>query len=392
MSRVALCGPLPVASLQPWLEVPADRPLPRGSWGTPVAQLARAYLRAGEELVVVTLSADVTEEVVLRGPLLELRVRPSRQHHRARDGFRAERRHVAAALRSAEVDIAHAHWSYEYALGALDSRTPTLVTVRDWAPTMLRMMPDPYRAVRLLLNLEVLARARHLTVTSPYMRDRLRRWGRRDVPVIPNALDDDAFVRADEITTAGRAPMVLAANNGVGRRKNAATLLEAFPAVRRAVPDMRLQLVGDGYEPDGEAARLAGGPLDGVEFAGALDHESLLRRMGEAQVFVHPSREESFGMVLVEAMSQGTPVVAGRRSGAVPWVLDEGRAGVLTDITDPQALAGALSALLSDAARREAVARAGHARAWSSFRLSGVVGRYRDCYQAVLQAARGRRA
>lgn len=377
-----------VEPLRPWLDVAADSPLPRGSWGTPVAQLAGAYLRAGEALVVVTLSADVTEEVVLRGPLLELRVRPSRPHHRARDGFRAERRHVAAALRATDVNVAHAHWSYEYALGALDSGVPTLVTVRDWAPTMLRMMPDPYRAVRLLLNLEVLARARHLTVTSPYMRDRLARWGRRDVAVIPNALDDDTFVSSTEIGAAARRPpLVLAANNGAGRRKNVSTLLAAFPAVRRVVPEARLQLVGDGYEPGGAATRLTDAPLEGVEFSGALDHDALLRQMGGARVFVHPSLEESFGMVLVEAMSQGTPVVAGRRSGAVPWVLDGGQAGVLTDVADPEALAGAVTGLLADAARADAVGRAGHSHAWSAFRLSGVVDRYRERYGSVLQAS-----
>ena len=65
-------------------------------------------------------------------------------------------------------------------------------------------------------------------------------------------------------------------------------------------------------------------------------------------MLVHPSLEESFGYTLIEAASVGTPVIAGRASGAVPWVLAEGESGVLVDVTNAEAIAKAMTSLISE--------------------------------------------
>ena len=78
-----------------------------------------------------------------------------------------------------------------------------------------------------------------------------------------------------------------------------------------------------------------------------------------ATIFVHPSLEESFGLVLVEAINAGLPVVAGENSGAVPWVLANGEAGILVDVKRPEAIARGIAQLLDDEnATRAIVGRA----------------------------------
>ena len=387
--RLALVGPIRVASLLPWIDG-GDDPSPtwpKGRGGTAVTQLAMSLLHQGHELLIVSLDDQVASEAVLQGPSLRIRLGPFRTRRRGRDAFRTERAYIRDALRREAPDVVHAHWTYEYAMGALASGLPTLVTVRDWAPTVARLNPDVYRLLRLAMSISVIARAEQFTVTSPYMQARLRRWTRKPIVVVPNALDDEAFL--DEPVRAGRLggedPVIGAVNITFGRRKNVTTLLEAFAAIRDTLPGARLRLAGEAYGLDGPAHRwaTARGLETGVEFVGPLPHEQVMPFMREAHLFVHPALEESFGLVLVEAMSQGVPVVAGKDSGAVPWVLDGGRAGMLTDVRSPARLAADVCRLLDDPERMTVLAKAGYHHAREHFRHSATLEQYLHIYQAV---------
>lgn len=384
--KVGLAGPIHMEFLAPRLRQGGESGnLPIGlAAGTPVTLLALELLRRGHEVVVATLSPDVSHGLRFKGEGLTVRVGHYRPRHRARDLFRVERDHITEALRREAPDIVHAHWTYEYALGALASGAPTLVTIRDWAPTILRLSPDPYRLVRLLMHTAAVVRSRHLTVTSPYMHDLVRRWKRVDVPIIPNAVDDGAF--RPRTRPLDSSPHLIAVNNGFFGRKNLPVLLEAFALVRKRVPACRLTLVGATQQPDGEAHRWARmrGLDQHVDFYGSVPYARLPDLMRRADVFVHPSLEESFGMVLVEAMSQGLPVVGGRDSGAVPWVLNNGQAGNLTDVRSPRAVSDAILEMVSDEARWRYYSMRGYAHASEHFRLSRVVDAYVKEYSRVL--------
>ena len=75
-------------------------------------------------------------------------------------------------------------------------------------------------------------------------------------------------------------------------------------------------------------------------------------------------------------MARGVPVVGGSRSGAVPWVLDFGRAGLLTDVRNPSEMAQAVITLITSADANQQFSSAGYRRAWSCFRQSSVTDRY----------------
>jgi glycosyltransferase involved in cell wall biosynthesis len=388
--RIALAGPAQLAPLHSWLDLPpAHGRLPRGGTNTSVTLLARGLLDRGHDVVLVTLDRSILGEVVLDGSALRVRIGPYRSRRRARDAFRAERVYLAGALRREAPDLVHAHWTYEYALGALCTGLPTLVSVRDWAPIGLRLHPQPYRVMKVLMHARTLTRGEHFTVTSPIMQQRVGRWLRREVPIIPNAVSDEMF-DATERRLDTAAPTILAVNNGAGPRKNIAVLLQAFRLVRDWNPACHLRLVGEGYGPGGPAHRWAvtRDLSSGVEFDGSVPHERVPALMRQADLFVHPSLEESFGIVLIEAMGQGLPVIAGARSGAIPWVLDGGRAGVLTDVTSPRLLADAIVSVLSDGEAWVQYSRKGFAHAWQHFRLSSVVDDYLQMYDRVLEGTR----
>jgi glycosyltransferase involved in cell wall biosynthesis len=142
-------------------------------------------------------------------------------------------------------------------------------------------------------------------------------------------------------------------------RKDVAGLLDAVARIRSAAV---LRVVGAGPELErlkSLAARLR--LQDRVEFAGHVSYARLAAEYHRATVFCLPSRQEGFGIVFLEAMAAGLPIVAAR-AGAAPEVLAGGECGVLVPPGDPEALAAALDGLLDDPERRATLAQAGLAR------------------------------
>jgi glycosyltransferase involved in cell wall biosynthesis len=175
------------------------------------------------------------------------------------------------------------------------------------------------------------------------------------------------------------APLLLA----VGRlitQKDHATLLRAFGSVRARHPTARLAILGSGPLAEATRARVRELGLDGgVLLPGRVDTRDWLDR---ADVFVHTSRWEGFGIVLLEAMLAGLPVAATSVS-AVPEVVRDGETGVLVGAGDVEALADVLDRLLSDRDWAAALGAAGRVRARADFSVGRMVERtlavYRDC-------------
>jgi len=142
-------------------------------------------------------------------------------------------------------------------------------------------------------------------------------------------------------------------------RKHIADLLYAFASLRKYMPEVRLRLVGDGPEHDNLralAARLNLGSA--VTFLGSIPDADVKREYAHCDVFCLPSIQEGFGIVFLEAMVAGKPVVA-TTAAAIPEVVQHGRTGILVPPGDPQSLAGALLLLLSDVDRRMQYGQAG---------------------------------
>lgn len=166
----------------------------------------------------------------------------------------------------------------------------------------------------------------------------------------------------------GDAPVVLCAARLVPR-KGVDALIRAMTWVRMRVPGVRLLVVGAG--PDGERlrdlARWAGVERE-VVFAGGHPHAELPAFFAAADVFAMPSRTrragleaEGLGIVYLEAAASGLPVVVGD-SGGAPDTVRHGWTGFVVDGRDPKAVAGRLTALLTDPVLARAMGERGRAR------------------------------
>lgn len=143
----------------------------------------------------------------------------------------------------------------------------------------------------------------------------------------------------------------------VGReepRKGLQVLLEALPRVRRNHPEVRLLVVG---------AEGGGRKVEGVTWLGRLPDELLPAAYRTARIMVVPSLgQESFGIILLEAMACGVPVVASDIPG-YRYVVREGVEGLLVPPGDAEALASSIAALVTDEGLRSRLAEAGRRRA-----------------------------
>ena len=140
-------------------------------------------------------------------------------------------------------------------------------------------------------------------------------------------------------------------------------LLEAAALLREGIPDLQVRIVGKGPEWEAlQAQRARLGLTDTVALLGDLTRADLFEAYANADVFCLPSVQEGFGIVFLEAMAAGLPIVA-CRAAAVPEVVLDEHTGLLAAPRDPAALAGALRALIADPARARALGHAGARRA-----------------------------
>jgi phosphatidylinositol alpha-mannosyltransferase len=175
------------------------------------------------------------------------------------------------------------------------------------------------------------------------------------------------------------------------KRKGFRYLLEAFRFIKAAAPDARLLVVGQYEQADARrfVRYVRRHRLKDVHFVGYVSNDDLPRYYRTASVCCVPSTGfESFGIVLLEAMASGTPVVASNIPG-YREVLTNGREGVLVPPANAEALASAVLALLNDMDRRRRMGQAGQATAYA-YRWETIAEKIAHFYQAVLTDYRRR--
>lgn len=129
--------------------------------------------------------------------------------------------------------------------------------------------------------------------------------------------------------------------------------IERIKPILEAIPDARLALVGDGPNREALEKHFVG---TNTHFVGYLRGKQLASAYACADAFIFPSRTETLGLVLLEAMAAGCPVVAAR-SGGIPDIVTDGENGYLFDPTDEQGAINATIRLLANQEERETLRR-----------------------------------
>lgn len=290
-------------------------------------------------------------------------------------------------LKEGEFDVLHLHEPVTPSLSMLAlwiARGPIVATMHT-ALIRSRALQAAYPLVRQSLE-KISAR---IAVSEDARRTLVEHMG-GDAVVIPNGVYVDTFEAAEAdprwVGTA-EAPTIAFLGRLDEPRKGLPVLTRAVPEILRAVPGARFLVAGRG--DDGRDAALAelGEHAASVEFLGSITDEEKASLLSSVDLYVAPQTGgESFGIVLVEAMSAGACVVASDL-GAFERVLDDGRAGYVFRVGDSADLARTVLAALADPddrARRTALA----STAVRQYDWSTVTSQVLTVYEMVLEASR----
>jgi len=203
-----------------------------------------------------------------------------------------------------------------------------------------------------------------------------------DAVLIPNGVTCSDFEGAQPLPGYPRqGPTIFFIGRIDEPRKGLEILLSAMPAIIAQHPDIELLVAGPGDQAeatDGLPDEVAGH----VRFLGLVSDAEKVAAFASSDVYVAPNTGgESFGIVLLEAMAAGTPVVASDLE-AFARVLDDGRAGAMFTSEDAASLARTVNEVLDDPQRREAMRAAGHTRA-RQFDWEVVAREIEGVYQSV---------
>ncbi|MHC5210222.1 MAG: glycosyltransferase [Planctomycetota bacterium] len=297
----------------------------------------------------------------------------------------AAKRALARLVREWRPDLVHTHLLKADALGALAVRGVPLVSSKhNDERALLRWPVSVVHGVLARRVARTIALSDHVAAfTARHGRVPAGRITRIYYGIDPAAWRPGRSreaVRA-ELGLADEAPVLIC----VGRlapQKDHTTLLRAMT---RVSPDGQLLVVGGDPFGDGEA-RLAA-QVDELGLGGRV-HLLGIRHdvpdlLAASDLFVLPSLWEGLGLVFLEAMAAGLPVVATRVS-AVPEVVEHGVTGWLVPPADPEALAAAVGAALRDPRAREAAGRAGRERLAARFGLPRMIDETLAVYDGVL--------
>jgi phosphatidyl-myo-inositol alpha-mannosyltransferase len=292
-------------------------------------------------------------------------------------------RRIRSAMRSFEPDVIHAHEPLTPStsmLAVLAATAPVVATFHA-ALDRSRLMEFAEPALR-----QVSARIDAAVAVSDAAASFLRRVVRVPLEVVPNGVDVGAFAHPGRpVQGLPAGPKILWVNR-LDPQKGFEIMLRAFEQIASEVGEVHLLVAGDGR--DRVLLRSLPGDLRSrILRLGTVAHEALPRYHAAADVFVSPATgQESFGIVLVEAMAAGVPVVASDIEGYREVVRD-GVDGLLVPPNDPNALAAAIRRVLSEPELAAALKAAGRSRA-QAFSWQAVAPRLEAVYDRVLSATR----
>lgn len=297
-------------------------------------------------------------------------------------------------IRKCKADLIHAHWCLPQGLtGVICSRIYGIPCVTTIHGSDVYGLKIPFLNS---LNARVIKDADACTANSKRTAQASREIsGREDIDIIPMGIDPDLFTKSFDVEVLRNKYEIEGESIlFVGRLidwKGIDDLINAVPKILKKYPRTKLLLVGEGPFK-GKLVKLSKSldVTNNILFIGEVSQEKLLQYYSLANVFVLPSminyrgETEGLGVVLLEAMACGIPVV-GSNVGGIPDIISDGETGLLANQKDPDDLAQKIIRLLADEDLRKRIIDNGLKFVKKNFSLEVIADRFIRIYQDRIQ-------
>ncbi len=321
----------------------------------------KSLMAEGVELILFSLYSDCSSDIaeLVDSGHLKLIAGDSAYQGSILDRKFAQRvSELKKVIRAEQPDILHAHYASSYGLlGALSGFQPYLVSV--WGSDVYGFPKRGFLFKQILkYNLR---KARHILSSSAAMRTETLKYTAGDVTVIPFGVDTQ---RLKPVSRDGRPTVTIGTIKSLSPVYGIDLLIRAFAEAVACLSEMdvRLDIVGSGVQrAELEALCLDLGVAEFVQFHGAVDHSEIARHLSSFDVFAALSREESFGVAIVEAMSCGLPVLVSDAPGPAEIVSD-GLDGFVVPRENVTVAANKMVGLVIDEELRKCMGKEGRAK------------------------------
>jgi glycosyltransferase involved in cell wall biosynthesis len=380
ISKVVFLGPFNPQKVLPSFQG-GNFPVSHGAY--PFEQFVLEMKKIYPEVFVISLSQLVEEVTTYQFENLKVYLVPQRKRARqfAIDFYKLEIKHLIYLIEQIDPNVINAHWTYEYAMAAAKSKRPHLITVHDYPPIIFKFYRNFYRLILLIMSLQLRFRTQDFVYVSNYLKNK---WTsgyflRYEQPVISN-FSSLTF----ENSIHNKNGQVICIGNS-SRLKNVKKLLKAWQLVEKQNQNLKLVLIGPGLGKNDKLHQWALKRINAhnIEWCGALNRDDLVQMLRNSTILVHPSHEESQGLVLIEAMAVGVPTISGIKSGGN--VETVGDAGILIDITDKYEISKAILDLSENIELRIQLIAKGIERHKNFFRPIVILGKYKELFEKQIK-------
>lgn len=348
--RIGVAGPFNPACVREYIK---EENVPEfNANASSVNIYVKSLIEMKNHVIIFTCDQDAKRSYVLNGSNIRIYCISRNFRFKGLGRFRVHYR-ICECIRNEiqNLDVLHAEWTYEYAMAArcFAKQIPTFCSVRDWCPYLLsaaKGWKDKYYwLMSYYMFCKVMeCRDMRFIANSEYTKNQINNaYPEHEVKTIPNPIESK-YILKDTKVYPDEKKFVSISYALHEPRKNIRKLLQAFQLYlnkKEMGRGAELLLIGK-YDADWKNELESVGLLNGVRLLGAMSHKDIFGVLDGCSCLVHPSLEETFGNILLEAMCRRVPCIGGDKSGAVPQVLGYGACGILCDVEKPESIADAM--------------------------------------------------
>jgi len=381
--KIALLGAYPVAFFAKQLGI-RKPPQNSTSWNVNLANGLAAI--PGNEVHFFTVVSGLKEDHIIHSNRVFIHFLAAPHKSRFLTLFQYNKIKIHRELAKIRPDIVHAHGTeHEYPYIAVTTEFPCVITIHCVLSDIMGQTGlGLFNRMRVFYLLEkyVLSKAKFIIGTTEYMKSSLKNY-KANFYAIENSVNHLFFNDSNR-------PKNEKAFLFVGRispEKGIETLLDATDRLK--TKGMRPSINILGVPSDKKYSRLIERKIRSAKleleimFRGIVSQDKVASYMAGSVALILPSRYDAFGLVLAEAMATGTPVIASR-VGGIPYVVDDGKTGLLFEPGDVVALAEKMMLLMKDKDLRRLMGQHGKQEAMKRFHPDVVARKTMEVYEKVI--------